>query len=130
MTHSEFHIPWVEETWETPENALRNTDGARLYETDDRALLHKIIHNDLPRLKEYIAVYSPLHIETMENTDPFCIAAAKGRTNALRTLVDYYNTDPKKVPLDQRMLPVFTPACKEAQLETAQLSWTVCMNSA
>lgn len=35
MTYSEIHTPWVDKTWETLENALQNTDGAKLYEIDD-----------------------------------------------------------------------------------------------
>ncbi|KAJ6149608.1 hypothetical protein N7471_000807 [Penicillium samsonianum] len=122
MPYSKLHTPWVEEAWETPETALHNTDGARLYETDGRALLHKIIElNDVPRLKQYISVYSPpLEIKTRENVDPLCVAAATGRTDAPRVLVDYYNTEPTKVPLHQRMVSLLTLACKDAHIETAR----------
>lgn len=60
MPYSKFYISWVEKTWEMPGVTLQSTNGPRLYETDDGALLHKMIYlNNLPRLKEYISVYFP-----------------------------------------------------------------------
>ncbi|KAJ5359010.1 uncharacterized protein N7496_011423 [Penicillium cataractarum] len=122
MSYSEFDTPWVEEPWESPETALRDADGTRLYETDDSGLLFKIIYlNDVPRLKQYLPVYSPpLDIEDKEFNDPFCVAASQGRTDILRVLVDYYKNDSTKVPLHQRKFSLLTAACREAQLETAQ----------
>lgn len=122
MSYSEFHTPRVEEPWESPETALYDADGARLYETDGSGLLFKIIHlNDVPRLKQYLSAYSPpLDIEEKEPNDPLCVAASKGRTDILRVLVDYYKTDSTKVPLHQRKFSLLTAACREAQLETVQ----------
>jgi hypothetical protein len=112
----------MEEPWESPETALHDTDGTRLYENDGGGLLVRIIHlNDVPRLKQYISVYSPpLDIEDKEFNDPLCIAASEGRTDILRVLVDYYKTDSTKVPLYQRRFSLLTAACREAQLETVQ----------
>lgn len=122
MSYCEFDTPWVEEPWESAETALRDADGIRLYETDGSGLLFKIIYlNDVPRLKQYLSVYSPpLDIEDKEFNDPLCVAASQGRTDILRVLVDYYETDSTKVPLHKRKYSLLTAAGKEAQLETAQ----------
>lgn len=67
MPYSEFDTPWVEDPGESPGTALYKPDGARLYETDDEGLLHKIIQlNDIPRLKQYLSAYSP-NFETRDS---------------------------------------------------------------
>lgn len=123
MSFSDFHTLRAEEPWESPETALHDADGIRLYETDGGGLLFRIIHlNDVPRLKQYLSVYSPrLDIEDKEFNDPLCVAASEGRTDILRVLLDYYKTDPTNVPLHQRKFSLLTAACREAQLETVQL---------
>lgn len=122
MSYSDFNFLREEEPSETPETALHDIDGARLYETEDRRLLYRVIYlNDIPRLKQYLPVYSPaLDNEWEELSDPLCIAASTGRTEILRVLVDYYNADATKVPLHQRKFSLLTAACREAQLETVR----------
>ena len=122
MSYSKFHTPWAEGVRETPETALYDTDGARLYEDEHSSLLFTIIHlNDGPRLKQYFFVYSPpLDIEWKEYNDPLWVAASKGRTDILRVLMVYYNTDSTKVPLHQRKFSLLTAACSEVQVETSR----------
>lgn len=121
MSYSKFCTP-ADEVWETPETALHDTHGARLYEDERCSLLFAIIDlNDGPRLKQYLLAYSPpLDIEWKEYDDPLWVAASKGRTDILRVLMDYYNTDLTKLPLHQRKFSLLTAACSEVQVETAR----------
>ena len=123
MSYSEFDAPWDENPRESAENALRDEHGTRLYENDLGHLLSTIIrYNDIPRLKQYLSVYSPrLDLEQKVFDDPLCVVASQGRTEVLRVLIDYYNTNWKHLPLYQRGCSLLTAACGEAQIETARL---------
>jgi ankyrin repeat protein len=123
MSYSEFDTPWVENPLESAQNALRDEYGTRLYENDLGDLLFAAIrYNDIPRLKQYLSVYSPrLDMEQKVFDDPLCIVASQGRTEVLRVLIDYYNTNWKQLPLYQRKCSLLTAACGEAHIETARL---------
>ncbi|KAJ5720990.1 uncharacterized protein N7483_008924 [Penicillium malachiteum] len=123
MSYSKFDTPWVQNPLEFAENALRDEHGTRLYENDLGDLLFATIrYNDIPRLKQYLSVYSPrLDMKSKVFEDPLCIVASQGRTEVLRVLIDYYNTNWKQLPLYQRGCSLLTAACGEAQIETARL---------
>lgn len=123
MSYSKFDTPWVEKPWESAENALRDEHGTRLYENDLGDLLFAITrYNDIPRLKQYLSVYSPrLDMERKVFDDPLCVVASQGRTEVLRVLIDYYNTNWKQLPLYQRKCSLLTAACGETHIETARL---------
>ncbi|KAJ5757766.1 uncharacterized protein N7511_006460 [Penicillium nucicola] len=122
MSYSEFDTPWVEDPLESAENALCDGHGTRLYENELGDLLFATIrYNDLPRLKQYLSVYSPrLDVEDKVFNDPLCIVASQGRTEVLRVLIDYYKTNLTQVPLYERKCSLLTAACGEAQIETAR----------
>lgn len=123
MSYSKFDTPWVENPLESAENALRDEHGTRLYENDLGDLLFATIrYNDIPKLKQYLSVYSPrLDMEQKVFDDPLCIVASQGRTEVLRVPIDYYNTNWKQLPLYQRKCSLLTAACGEAHIEMARL---------
>ncbi|KAJ6032548.1 hypothetical protein N7540_003280 [Penicillium herquei] len=123
MSYSEFHFQREEYLWESAENALRDDDGTRLYENDDGGLRSAIIRrNDIPRLKQYLSVYSPrLDIEQRPYEDTLYSMAGSDHTEVVRVLLDYYNTNWKHLPLHEREYSLLTSACDNAQVETARL---------
>lgn len=125
MAYSEFHT-CRSDAWPTsPGTVLLDTDGATLYETDYRALLLKIIkRNDIPRLNQYISVYSraaALAPGEVYYYDPFWVAAAHGSTDALRVLLEQYTAAPTQTTaLDQRGFTLLNAACGSASVETVR----------
>lgn len=105
MQYSAFHIDHGD-ILETAETALRDQDGTRLYESWDNGLLDRIIHlNDVPRLKQYLSVYTCLSLDHEKDTcyDPLGVAAEAGSTDVLGVLVEhYYKTTSTNKPLDRR----------------------------
>jgi ankyrin repeat protein len=123
MQYSVFHLE-RDDILEPAATALRDTDGTRLYETWDSGLLARIIHlNDVPRLKQYLSVYTWLSLDHEEDIcyDPLGVAAEAGSTDALRALVDhYYKTTSTNKPLHRRKHSLLSAACSGPHLETAQ----------
>ncbi|KAJ5638622.1 hypothetical protein N7528_001012 [Penicillium herquei] len=124
MSYIKFHVQRRgEDLWGTEENALRDDDGTRLYETEEQGLRSAIIlRNDIPRLKQYLSVYSPrLDIEQRTYDDTLYGVAGTERTEVLRVLIDYYNANWKHLPLYKRENSLLTSACENVQVKTARL---------
>lgn len=123
MQYSAFHKDH-DDSRESAETALRDEDGTRLYETWDSGLLARIIHlNDVPRLKQYLSVYTSLSLDYEEDVcyDPLGVAAQAGSTDVLSVLVEhYYKTTSTNKPLNRRKHSLLSAASSGPHLETAQ----------
>ncbi|KUL81749.1 hypothetical protein ZTR_09411 [Talaromyces verruculosus] len=124
MSYHDFRKNWS--TVDPPTDfpvCLHDQDGTILYETDDAALRNQIIRlNDLEKLKQYIekdparalAPAVPFY------HDPFFVAAESGSTEALRLLLDLYNSGTTKTKsLDERKISLFNIACQNAHIDMA-----------
>ncbi|KAI7970128.1 hypothetical protein EIK77_008355 [Talaromyces pinophilus] len=103
---------------------LRDQDGAMLYEDDVRGLRMQIIKlNDVAALKQYIArdPVGAIGPTDLFYHDPYFIAAMHGSTDALRLLLETYNSNMTRTKsLDDRGISLLDIACRHAHIETAR----------
>ncbi|RAO73599.1 uncharacterized protein BHQ10_009611 [Talaromyces amestolkiae] len=106
--------------------SILDTNGEPLYLDEYNGLLREIIErNDVPTLKCYIRQIAgnvPQRDGTIQD-DPLWVAAAYGSIDALRVLLDLYETDSAQnqvLGVDTRGFWMLDTACEYGQLETAR----------